>query len=69
MLCWRRLGKVIWTDRVRNGVLHRVKEKRNIVFTTNRKKAEWFCHILLRYCLLRHIIEGKIDGRIKVTGR
>jgi hypothetical protein len=32
--CWRRMEKISWTDRVRNeGVLHRVKEERNIVHT------------------------------------
>jgi hypothetical protein len=30
MWCWRRMDKIIWTDRVRNEeVLYRVKEKRN----------------------------------------
>ena len=42
------MEKIIWTDSVRNEVLHRVKEKRIVVLTTNRKKAEWFCHILRR---------------------
>jgi hypothetical protein len=32
MWCCRRMEKIIWTDRVRNvEVLHRVKEKRNII--------------------------------------
>ena len=26
-------------------------------------------HILHRNCLLKHVIEGKIDGRVEVTGR
>ena len=26
-------------------------------------------HVLLRNCLLKHIIEGKIEGRTLVTGR
>ena len=69
MPCWRRMQKIISTDRVRNEVLNGVKEETNILLTTNRKKAESFRHILRRNCLLRHIIEGKIDGRIKVTGR
>jgi hypothetical protein len=50
-------------------VLHRVKEERNILHTMNRKKANWIGHILHRNCLLKHVIEGKIEGRIKVTGR
>jgi hypothetical protein len=36
-LCWRRMEKISWTDRVRNEeVLHRVKEERNIVHTIKR---------------------------------
>ena len=32
MWCCRRMGKISWTDRVRNEeVLHRVKEERNIL--------------------------------------
>jgi hypothetical protein len=40
MWCWRWMEKISWTDRVRNEeVLHRVKEKRNILHTIKRKKA------------------------------
>jgi hypothetical protein len=34
-----------------------------------RRKANWIGHILSRYCLFKHVVEGKIGGRIKVTGR
>jgi hypothetical protein len=45
--CWRRMEKIIWTDRVRNEkVLYRVKEKRNIVHEIKRRKANWIGHIL-----------------------
>jgi hypothetical protein len=64
------LEKISWTDRVRNEeVLHRVKEERNIVYTIKRRKANWIGHILRRDCLLKHVIEGNILGRIEVTGR
>jgi hypothetical protein len=46
-----------------------VKEERNIVHTIKRRKANWIGHILLRNCLLKHVIEGKLEGRIEVTGR
>jgi hypothetical protein len=70
MWCWRRLEKIIWTDRVRDEeVLQRIKEERNIVHTIKRRKANWIGHILRRNCLLKHVIEGKIEGRIEVTGR
>jgi len=32
-------------------------------------KANWTGHILRRNCLLQWVIEGKIKGRIEVTGR
>jgi hypothetical protein len=48
-------------------ILHRVGE-RNILQTIQRRKANWIGNILCRDCLLKHIIEGKIEGRIEVTG-
>jgi hypothetical protein len=68
MWCWRRMERISLTDRVRNEeVLHRVKEERNIVHTIRRRKAKWRCHILRTNCLLKHVIKGKIEGRIEVT--
>jgi hypothetical protein len=64
MWCWRRMEKISWTDRVRNEVLQRVKEERNILHTIKRRKANWIGHILLRNFLLKHVIEGKLEGRI-----
>jgi hypothetical protein len=62
------MEKISWTDRVRNEeVLHRVKEERNILPTVKRRKANWIGHILRRNCLLKHVIEGKIEGRREVT--
>jgi hypothetical protein len=70
MLCLRRMEKISWTDRVRNEeVLHRVKEERNIVRTIKIRKANWIGHILCRNCLLKHVIEGKLEGRTEMMGR
>jgi hypothetical protein len=61
--------KISYTDGVRNEeVLHRVKEKRNIIHTIKRRKANWIGHILRRNCLLKHVIEEKIGG-VEVMGR
>ena len=69
MWCCRRM-KISWTDDIRNEeVLQRVKEEGNILQTIKIRKANWIGHILRRYCLLKHVIEGKIEGRIEVTGR
>ena len=70
MLCWRKTKKISWTDRVRNKeVLQKVKEGKNILHTVNRRKADWIDDILRRNCLLKHVIEGKLEERIKVTER
>jgi len=37
--------------------------------TLKRRKVNWIGHILLRNCLLKHVIEGKIEGRIEVMRR
>jgi hypothetical protein len=61
---------ISWTERVRNEeVLHRVKEERNILHTIKRRKANRIRHILRRNCLLKHVIKGKLQGRIDVTGK
>jgi len=69
MCCWRRMEKISWTDRVRNEVLHKVKEQRNILHEISKRKANWIGHILRKNCLLQRVVEGKIKGRIEVTGR
>jgi len=63
------MEKISWTDHVRNEVLQRVEGERNMLQTIQRREANWIGHILLRNCLLKHVIEGKIEGRIKVMGR
>jgi len=63
MWCWRRMEKIRWTNYVRNEeVLLRVKEQSNILHEISKRKANWIGHILLRSCLLQHVIEGKIKG-------
>jgi hypothetical protein len=66
MWSWRRMEKISWTDQVKNEeVLHRVKMAKNIIHTVERRKADWIGHILRRNCLLKHIIGGKIEGKIE----
>ena len=50
-------------------VLYRVKKEGNILHTVKRRKANWIGHFLHRNCLVKHIIEGKLEGEIEVTGR
>jgi hypothetical protein len=46
-----------------------VSEQRNILHEIRKRKANLIGHILRRNCLLKEVIEGKIKGRIEVTGR
>jgi hypothetical protein len=62
MWCWRRMEKIMWTDRVNNEA---VKEERNILHTIRRWKANWIGHILRS---LSRIIEGQITGT-RMRGR
>jgi hypothetical protein len=70
MWCWRRMEKISWTEHVRNEeLLRRVKEQRNILHLTSKRKANWIGHILRRNCLLRQVTEGKIKGGIELKGK
>jgi hypothetical protein len=41
----------------------------NMLFTIKMSRAKWVGHILSRNCLLKHVIEGKIEGKIEMMGR
>jgi hypothetical protein len=70
MWCWRRVERMSGTDRVRNEeVLQSGKEKKNKLQTIKKEEGKWSGHILRSNCLLKHVIEGKIEGKIEVTGR
>jgi hypothetical protein len=61
---------ISWSNHVRNEeILQRVKGGRNSQQIIKRRKANWIGHILRRNCLLKHVTEGKIEGRIEVNGR
>ena len=44
-------------------------EETNIPHTVNRRKTNWIGRILHRNCLLKHVIEGKIAGKMEVMER
>jgi hypothetical protein len=57
------MEEIIWALRMKTEeVLHGVKAERNIVPAIKGRKANWIGHILRRNCLLKHIVEGKIEG-------
>jgi hypothetical protein len=54
MWCWRRMGNIGWTDRVRNEeALTRVKVDRNILHTINSRNGNRTGQIVRRNCLLK----------------
>jgi hypothetical protein len=63
------MERISMIDGLKNEIFPRVKLQSNILQTTKRKQAKWICHILRRKCLLRHVIDGKIDRKTAGTGR
>jgi hypothetical protein len=64
--------EISWTDRVRKkevSLLQRDKEERNLLHTIKRRKANQTGHALRRNCLLDHVIEESVEGKMEVTGR
>jgi hypothetical protein len=41
----------------------------NILHEIRKRKTNWIGHILRRNCLLKQVIEGKINGEMEVTRR
>jgi hypothetical protein len=70
MWWWKCTEKISLTDHVRKEVaLQTVKEERNILTTIKRRKANWIGCLLSRNCLINHVIEGKIEERVELSGR
>jgi hypothetical protein len=44
-------------------------KKMNVLHTTKIGKANWFGQVLSRNCFIKHVTEGKIEGRMEVTER
>jgi len=61
--CRRRMEKISWTDHLKNEeVLHNTKKERNILHTVGRRKANRIGRVFRRNLLLKHVIEGKLEG-------
>jgi hypothetical protein len=58
------------TSLVKNDeVISTVKKEKDIRHKIKRRKANSAGHMLGGNCLLKHITEGKVEGRIEVMGR
>jgi len=59
------MERINWTDCVRNQeVLQSDKEKKNKLQAIKKKDGQWGGHVLRRNCLLEHVVEGKMEGKI-----
>jgi len=50
-------------------ILSTAQDERNILHAMEIRKGDWVSHSLSGNCLLEHVVEGKIEGSIKVKGR
>jgi hypothetical protein len=67
---WRSMYKICWNDCViKEEILHSANGERNVAHRAKRRKVKRIGFILHRHCFLEHIIVGKIEGMIEVTGR
>ena len=46
-----------------------MKKDRSALHTINIRKANWIGNIWRRDCLLKHVIEGNIEGKVEVMER
>ena len=69
MCVWRRMGRVKWTDKIKNAVVVQIVGEGRIMLELIRKrKGNWLGHWLRRNCLLKDALEGMVNGK-KVRGR
>jgi hypothetical protein len=45
----------------KEGILYSAKDERNILDTTDIRKANWTGHNMHMNCILKHVTEGKIE--------
>ena len=70
MLCWRRIEKIKWSEKVSNvQVLKRIREKRTLLNNILRTKANWIDDILRRNCFLHDNIECQMTEVNEVERR
>ena len=66
MWSYRRMLRIVWTDRITNAeVLARLNKDKEMLYSLKKRKLEYFGHIMrgTKYRLLQNIMQGKIAGR------
>ena len=63
ILCWRRIEKIKWSEKVITEVLERIGEKRTLLNNILCRKVNWIGHILRRNCLSSSWCHWRTDDR------
>jgi len=64
MWIWRKMEKIRWTAHVSNEeVLCLVQEQRSLMQVIKQCQANWIGHVLRHDCLLKTVLEGKIERK------
>jgi hypothetical protein len=61
---WRSVGRI--EQKMKN---YYKQSRKGTSYKQQKKKAACIRHTLRKNCLLKHVMAGKIEGRIKVAGR
>ena len=67
--CWRRLKKIIWTNRVKSRRYYRQSKSKEIYYTTEKRTQNGIGHTMRMNCFLMHITEGKTKGKTEKKKR
>src|SRR6478609_1407595 len=69
MWVWRKLSKVIWSNRKTNEeILELIEEERNTIMTIWERKRNWIGYIVRGDGLMKLLLEGRLDGK-RMRGR
>src|SRR6478736_2913620 len=69
MWVWRKMSKVIWSDRKTNEeILGLMREERNMIRTVWERKGNWIGHIVRGDGLMKLVLEGRLEGK-RIRGR
>jgi hypothetical protein len=60
---------ISWADRVKNEEMYAVKEDRTKADAKKKRNANRIGYILRRNCLLKHVIERRLEERKEVAGK
>jgi hypothetical protein len=60
--------EISWNHRLRNVELLYSQGGEDILRIIKRREANWIGQLLRSNCLVKHVIEGQIEGEIEVTG-